>query len=124
MMTGFTLVELLVVLVLLSLTFLLVTPALFRSENPAEDPVQRVVDEARRQAVKRAEEVALVFEADGRWVMEAGRASQHEAIGRGTIDWTYAFPARIRISAIGACLLEGPNIPVARFDPVRCRLTP
>jgi hypothetical protein len=116
--------ELLVVLVLLSLTFLLVTPALFRSRNPAEDSVQRVVDAARRQAVKRAEEVSLVFEADGGWVIEAGRAPGHEALEAGRIEWPYAFPARIRISAIGACLLEGPNIPAARFNPLRCRLTP
>lgn len=114
-----------VVLVLLGLAFTLAAPAFLLPRDEPEDAVQRVIDAARRAALHRAEAVTLSFEPDGRWVVEGGGERDSLRLLAGTLARPYSSPVRLRISPLGACVLDsarGPE-PSLIIDPVRCRLS-
>ena len=117
---GFTLLEVLVVLVLIGLASALVAPSLLSPQRQSDDAVAQLIDAARRAAVQRAGPVTLSFATDGRWVMLAEGAEPR----RGSIAWPHAEPARIHVSALGACTLDSPEDrePSLAIDAVRCRL--
>ena len=118
---GFTLVEILVVLIILGVAFTLTIPSLVSPRAP-EDAMQRVVDLARRTAIRRAGGVRLSIEAGGAWSLESSSGLDPD-LGTGTLLWPHAFPVTIHISALGACMLEAPALQqVVAIDPVRCRL--
>ena len=81
--------------------------------------MQRVIEMARRTAVRHAETVTLSFAPDGRWVMDGGGEF-------GTLAQPPEAPMRLHISPLGACLLDATRRPepAHSIDPVRCRLTP
>ena len=119
---GFTLVELIVVLLLMGLAFALVAPTLARPSAPERDPAQRVLDAARAAAVRRGETMLVDVRADGRWTVTGS------ADGVPVLAGTLA-PGRARrltISPLGACMpdLAGDApIGAAAWDPLRCALS-
>jgi prepilin-type N-terminal cleavage/methylation domain-containing protein len=119
---GFTLIEMLAVLMLLAVTLVLVSPAIPPRRPAAADAVQDLIDGARRAAVQRAETVTLSFTADGSWSVEAGQDAIRVAEGR--VDWQPALPLRLRISPLGACTLHvaARTDVILTLDPVHCRL--
>lgn len=121
---GFTLVEILVVLVLFTLVFALSAPSLLPSAPAGSARAQDLIDEARRTAVTRAMAVSLSLGSDGRWVL-AGAGVAGTQLGSGAIDWPQEVPMRVHISPLGACHLEAAGVSGSAFtiDPVRCRLT-
>ncbi len=122
---GLTLIEMLVVLVLLGLALGLVAPSLLSPRHEAEEnAVQRIIDAARRTAVRRAEAVTLAFQLDGRWVLEGGSTTDTLRLLAGSVAWPHAFAARLHISPLGACMLDAATDSEHSLivDPVRCRL--
>lgn len=119
---GFTLVEILVVLIILGLAFTLAIPALF-SPRDSEDATQRVVDAARHAAVRRASPAVLSIEPDGGWSLELASEREPGSGSQGQLDWPYEFAVRIHITPMGACILETASLEKAlTIDPLRCRL--
>jgi prepilin-type N-terminal cleavage/methylation domain-containing protein len=118
---GFTLLEVTVVLVLLGIGFALAIPAFITPMRDPDDAVQTVVDAARRAAVRRAETVVLRIARNGEWSIEASRDGEELRAGR--VTWPQALPLVVRISPLGACLVESdvaqPSITV---DPLLCRV--
>jgi prepilin-type N-terminal cleavage/methylation domain-containing protein len=122
---GFTLLEILIVLLLLGLAFALVAPSFVSPRNKQDDAVQRLIDEARRLAVQRAGAVTLSIRADGAWTIESQGSLDMTQLKQGSIDRTAAVPMRVQVSALGACLLESmlETNGAVTLDPVHCRIT-
>lgn len=122
---GFTLIEIVVVLALLLLMSGLVAPSILSRPDLDENAVQRVIDEARRGAVRRAASLTLEFEPDGRWVAGSGSLGGGPGLSGGTLEWRPPIPFRLHISPLGACTLEipaGQPDPSLTLDLFRCRL--
>jgi prepilin-type N-terminal cleavage/methylation domain-containing protein len=122
--SGLTLLEMVVVLVLLGSLLALALPSLSAPRAGSDDPLQRVLDTARRAAVRRAESLSLAVEPDGRWVVEAPGRDDPEPVLSGRIEARRAAALRVLVSPLGACWLEGGAAPdpAPFLDPVRCRL--
>lgn len=86
---GFTIVEMVVVLVVLGITAAAVAPALLGSGREAgphavADELVAVLSTARRMAVERGEPVTLALGRSGAYVARAGAAS--DSVGGGSLD--------------------------------------
>jgi prepilin-type N-terminal cleavage/methylation domain-containing protein len=119
---GFTLVELLVVLVLIGLAFVLVAPSVITQSRGGQPEIQRVIDGARRLALQRAEALTLSIDASGEWRILAGAALDGNPLRAGVLEAPDGGFLRVRISALGACVLAGAVPPQPGFDTVRCRV--
>jgi len=120
---GFTLLELLVVLVLLGLSAAVILPSIRLPFRSAErSPIER----ARAVAVRRGESVRLTIGDTGVWSV-AGTADTAGVIllaGTGGLASGAGAARSVVISALGLCMPEGP---AARgtppWDPARCSPT-
>jgi len=65
--SGFTLVEMIVVLIVLGLAASLAAPMMSLRQPSDETALRRVIDFGRETAIRRAEAVVLEVSADGRW---------------------------------------------------------
>jgi prepilin-type N-terminal cleavage/methylation domain-containing protein len=80
--SGFTLIEILVVLGLLGIGYALSAPSFRRTRRESVNGVQEVIDATRRIALRRGGAVRVCFEPGGPWRVESGtknwfrRASQ------------------------------------------------
>lgn len=121
---GFTLLEVMVVLVLLGLASALVTPAFLQPSSQQKDELQQVIDAARRLAIRNASTVTLSFTADGRWTAEESNGRALADMSGGTLDRGNTVPVRLLVSPLGGCSLEAAvaSDPPLTFDPVHCRL--
>ena len=118
---GFTLLELLVVLVLLGLAAAFVLPTL---RLPATTPgAASALERARATAIRRGEAVRLSVSATGDWTVAATADTTGTILLSGTgADATGAGVAHsMVISALGSCLPEGRTASGTRaWDPTRC----
>ncbi len=120
---GFTLIETLVVLVVLGLTFGLVTPALLAPTGPDPDNgLESVLDAARRRAVQRAQPLLFIVNTDGVWRLHEGAGTWAPPLEEGRLPSPPPAPLRVRVSALGACLPAADRADGVRLDPVRCRV--
>ena len=116
---GFTLLEVLVVLILLGVGFGLAVPAFVTPQDGATDGVQRILSTARRAAVRRAEAITVSIGPTGDWTIDNGdRAASPET---GTLDWEPGAQVRVRVSPLGACVLDS-NDGSLLIDAVSCRI--
>lgn len=126
---GLTLLEVLIVLAIVAITASVV-PVARRSMRATPDlDVLQLLQQARREAVRRGETLHLRVDGDGAWVLAAG--SDVEAIASGRVTpplgpaTTLAAPAMtVRIDALGTCQPTGsPNsgLEASDFDMLTCR---
>ena len=118
---GFTLLELLVVLVLLGLAVALVLPSL-RVPDRAHAQ-SSVLERARATAVRRGESVRLFMSRDGAWTVRATSDTTGEILlaGTGVESSGPDLAQSIVISALGTCLPEGASaFGATAWDPARC----
>jgi prepilin-type N-terminal cleavage/methylation domain-containing protein len=116
---GFTLLEVLVVLILLGVGFGLAVPAFATHEDDGADGVQRILSTARRAAVRRAEAITVSIAPSGDWMIDNGdRAATPQT---GTLDWQPGAHMRVRISPLGACVLDTNDASLS-IDAVSCRI--
>lgn len=102
MRRGFTLVELLVVLVLMGLAFGLVAPALRTPDPPEESALAPLVRAGRAAAIRRGEATLLVVARDGSWRVQARASDGEPPLATGRVPP----PARaftITFSPLGTC---------------------
>ncbi|MDQ3082719.1 MAG: prepilin-type N-terminal cleavage/methylation domain-containing protein [Gemmatimonadota bacterium] len=126
--TGFTLLELVVVLAIMGLGMAVVAPSLvLRSPSP-EEALQRVVADARRVATRRAQTVSLDIDDDGEWRVVGSERDAPEVLLTGELDASSSLGVHLRITPLGLCLSEargadsGGRRPAVSFDPLTCSL--
>jgi prepilin-type N-terminal cleavage/methylation domain-containing protein len=124
---GFTLVEMLVVLLLMSLSAVLVAPALFRPPKPAEPPLAPLLRTAHQAAVRRAEVVYLHIVPGGEWRVRGAASPEQGDLATGRLA---GFPGpgfTMVFSPIGTCALDARSAGTIRdfaLDPLTCELRP
>jgi prepilin-type N-terminal cleavage/methylation domain-containing protein len=118
---AFTLVEMVVVLAVMGIALAISAPSLMlRSDDGS---LHRVVANARRAALRRAEPMQLIVGEKGYWEVQALRSGPTPLLsGRGLRTDGRALV--IEISPLGLCTLDVPSgHPRATLDPFSCTLT-
>jgi prepilin-type N-terminal cleavage/methylation domain-containing protein len=121
---GFTLVEMLVVLVLIGLAAALAAPAL-RQSRPERPPLSRLIPAAREAAARRGEVVQLRIAASGDWRLDGAASSAPEPIASGRVDAFPGLPLTLVVSPIGSCAFDARSRAAARampLDPLACEV--
>jgi prepilin-type N-terminal cleavage/methylation domain-containing protein len=107
--SGYTLIEVLVVLVLLGLSAALAVPALLPPRHDASG-APRVIAQARETAVRRGEVVYLRVEANGAWHIEAGGGTEgarmEGTLARGRVAPFARAPLTLRNAPVGSCAFD------------------
>ena len=118
MRRGFTLVEMLVVLVLLGLAAALVAPAFTNTPAKRTTELVELIGAARDAAVRRGEVVSLHVERSGAWQVEG------VAAGKLTTPLAAA-PFTLVLSPLGSCAFDVRSDAAARaikLDPLTCEV--
>ncbi len=122
---GFTLLEVVVVLVLLSLAVALVAPSFRRLPHAEGSGVVALIHHAREAAVRRGEAVRLRINRAGRWRLtgEAGRGT--EILMAGDSGPIGSYDLALVFSPLGTCGpdpdVSGPTAVLA-LDPLTCEV--
>jgi prepilin-type N-terminal cleavage/methylation domain-containing protein len=120
---GFTLVEMLVVLVLLGMAAALAAPAV-RSLRPPRPVLSSLIPNSRDAAARRGETVYLRIMASGKWRME-GASSGASPLATGQVDPFPGLPLTIIVSPLGSCAFDLRSTRAARsirLDPLTCKV--
>ncbi len=120
-LNGYTLIEVIVVLVIMGLAAALVAPALLRS--PMYDRQRQLTDlvqSARSAAADKGEIVYVRIEPTGDWHMEGTEG----AFSRGRMDRLSAAPLTLIVSPVGSCSFDvrstAAAAAVTALDPLTC----
>jgi prepilin-type N-terminal cleavage/methylation domain-containing protein len=107
--SGYTLIEVLVVLVLLGLSAALAVPALLPPRR-AQSGAQRVIAQAREIAVLRGEVVYLRVEPSGEWTISAGGGTEgarlEGTLARGRMAPLASAALTLRVAPVGSCAFD------------------
>jgi Tfp pilus assembly protein FimT len=124
-----TLLELLVVLAILAITTA-VEPLAWRTSRPTSgSALDGLIQAARRDAIRRGEELRLRVDADGAWVLAARDGTTILETGR-IASPTAAVSLRVdalgtcrpgATSAVGGTAVSGTGVAGASFDMLACR---
>ena len=122
---GFTLLELVVVLVVLALAAALAAPALVRRPDARSGGLDALVLAAREAAARRGETMRLAIAGSGAWRLD-GEASTAEApIQSGEIESFPGLPFTLIVSPVGSCGFDARSAAAdsaVRLDPLTCTL--
>lgn len=123
--TGFTLIEVIVVLVLLGLMAGLVAPRLVVPSAPEESQMAVVFRGARELSARRGELLQLRVVSTGAWRVESGGGPRPETLASGRLE-AFRGPAfTLMISPLGTCAFDARSTSAARaipLDPLTCEL--
>jgi prepilin-type N-terminal cleavage/methylation domain-containing protein len=122
--TGFTLIEILVVLLLIGMAAAVAMPALLRSRAP-ESSLRTLLGNAREAAIRRGETVYLRIGASGKWRIDGSAAAgASDSLLTGQIE-PLPGPLTLLVSPTGTCMLDVPSVmaaPDIQLDPLTCEL--
>jgi prepilin-type N-terminal cleavage/methylation domain-containing protein len=121
---GFTLIEMLVVVVLLGVAAALAAPAL-RSFRPARPALGSLISGSRDAAARRGETVYLRIAESGEWRMEGAASSDAGPLATGRVDRFPVLPLTIIVSPLGSCAFDLRSSHAAssiRLDPLTCKV--
>jgi prepilin-type N-terminal cleavage/methylation domain-containing protein len=121
---GFTLIEMLVVLVLLGMAAALAAPAL-RSFDPPRPALSSLIPGTRDAAARRGETVYLRIAKSGEWRMEGAASSDAGPLASGRVDPFPGLPLTIIVSPLGSCAFDLRSTEAARsirLDPLTCKV--
>lgn len=113
---GFTLMEVVVVLVLLGLMAGLTAVSLRPPQAPARGELDRVIATGRSTALRRAQALELRVETNGQWSLRPDQGGDTSALSSGRLRFAPA-ALQLRIDALGTCV---PRTAVA-WDATHCR---
>ena len=126
MRSGFTLVEVLVVLVVMGLMVGLVAPAIIaRPERDERDSLAPAIRFAREAAVRRSEMMYLRIDPSGAWRVEGGSSSEDGPLATGRFDRYDGGAATLVASPVGTCAFDALSARAAGaldLDPLTCQL--
>jgi Tfp pilus assembly protein FimT len=121
---GYTLLEVMVVLILLTLASAVVVPSLLTRVPNDSNSLQRVVANAREAAVRRGELVRLSIDRSGAWQATAGTLPVTDILMSGRLSDTRG-SVELLFSPLGTCgpsaedaLIEGG----VTLDPLSCEV--
>ncbi|MDQ3674410.1 MAG: prepilin-type N-terminal cleavage/methylation domain-containing protein [Gemmatimonadota bacterium] len=126
---GFTLVEILVVLILMGLMAGLVAPAVIPPRAP-EDPTFRLREllrSSRNAAVKRGEVVRLSLHPTGEWEVVGMASAPPDVIEDGRLEVVTGLRMTLLFSPLGTCspdFLSEATTAALGFDPLVCDFRP
>jgi len=123
--SGFTLVEVLVVLILLGVVAGLVAPALRPPPRPDESGVAALVRRARQTAARRGETIYLGLSPTGAWRIDGAASLAEGALATGAVTDYAGPPATLVISPIGTCafdLRSGAAASTVAIDVLTCEV--
>ena len=124
---GFTLLELVVVLVLLALAAGLAAPALRRAGAPRETGLGILLLSAREAAARRGETIRLTVSESGAWSIEGVGSPAEGPIQAGEIEPFRGVPLTLVVSPVGSCGFDARSASAAEvipLDPLSCTLLP
>ena len=124
---GFTLLELVVVLVLLALAAGLAAPALRRAGAPRESGLEALLLGAREAAARRGETVRLTVSDSGAWSLEGAGSAADGPIQAGEVEPFRGVPLTLIVSPVGSCGFDARSARAAEvipLDPLSCTLLP
>jgi prepilin-type N-terminal cleavage/methylation domain-containing protein len=124
--SGFTLLEVVVVLVLIGLTTAIVAPSLLPPDRGRSVTLQGVIALMQAAALRRGETLVLEVSAEGEWTA-FGTAVPDEVVATGRLDGDPP-PGRIelRVAPLGSCgwdVEPEPSTWVPPLDPLTCTLS-
>ena len=127
MRRGYTLIEMLVVLVIMGLAAGLVAPMLLRPTTyDRQRQLTAVVQAARTTAANRGEVIYVRIEPTGEWRMEGGGLPSEGKVASGRMDRLSTTPLTLIVSPIGSCSFDVRSTATAaaivRLDPLTCEL--
>ena len=126
MRRGFTLVEMLVVLVLLGLAAALVAPAILPSRHDDASEFSGLLASARDAALRRGEVMWLRVESSGAWRVDVDASSAQGAIATGQLATPVSGTGfTVMISPLGSCAFDIRSAAAARaipLDPLTCEV--
>jgi prepilin-type N-terminal cleavage/methylation domain-containing protein len=121
---GFTLLEMLIVVVLLGMAAALAAPAILHS-RPERPALTRLLPSARDTAARRGETIYLRISRSGDWWMEGASSAAGGAIAAGHVSPFPGLPLTIMISPLGSCAFDprnGSGAQPIRLDPLTCQV--
>ena len=124
MRNGYTLIEVIVVLVLIALAAAFVAPAIIVPQDRAS-PITKVIGQARALAIRRAEAVELRIEPSGAWRFDGLASEQTGALGTGTISPPPNAAITLVFSPLGSCAPDVTTASAAasvHVDPLTCEI--
>ncbi|MBA3892953.1 MAG: prepilin-type N-terminal cleavage/methylation domain-containing protein [Gemmatimonadales bacterium] len=124
---GFTMVEVIVVLVLLALASAIVAPSLFTSHPEESSEMRAIVGRVRTAAIRRGETVRLRIGQTGAWQAVAGTSSGGELLMSGQLSGLPADLTDLILSPVGTCAPAVGSVwpdALAAFDPLTCEPPP
>ena len=120
---GFTLVEMLVVLILMGIAVAVVAPALLPPGPPDTVSLEEPLRVARRLALTRGETVYLDLVATGEWTVVGGSSLDEGVLARGRVDSYQGPVATLVASPLGTCSYDIYSVAgggAAPIDPLSC----
>jgi prepilin-type N-terminal cleavage/methylation domain-containing protein len=125
MSRGYTLLEVIVVLFLLTLAASVVAPAFVAPRDPAAASM-RVIGQARALAIRRAEALELRIEPSGAWRLDGVASTQAGALATGTISPAPRIAVTLLFSPLGSCAPDvvTTSTTAMNLDPLTCEATP
>lgn len=123
---GFTLVEVIVVLVLLVLATALVAPAFVFREDAGRSPLASVVSGVQKLAARRGETLHLNVAADGSWSVGGAASPEAGFLAEGDLGRDYRGPRfTLVVSPLGSCGFDVRSTAAAReipLEPLTCEV--
>lgn len=123
---GYTLLEILVVLILMGLAAALVVPAVVPPKQGIDaSDLSRLVSDARETAIRRGESMYVSLGGDGSWRVDGASSGDQGPLASGRLG-DYSGPnATLIISPTGSCGFDTRSGEAARaidIDPLTCEL--
>lgn len=120
---GFTLIEVVVVLIILGLVLTLVAPTIGTGKPLAENALAALVRTARATAIQRGEVVELDIDPSGEWRLSGLGGSGSDPIGGGRVGYQGA-ALRLVFSPHGFCTpaIGAPAAESLPLDPLECEV--
>ena len=122
--SGFTLIEMLVVLILMGLATALVVPVLLPPSRH-DSALNALLASAREVAARRGEVVSLHIDATGQWRMVAAANPLGGTFATGSVQPFLTTPVTLIVSPLGSCAFDLRSAAAAAavpLDPLTCEI--